>query len=503
MIEAYNSNHRYDFICISETYLDSSVPADDKELAMEGYNLIRADHPNNVKKDGVCICYKESIAVQVIDISYLSECILCEVTVDNKKGYIAVLYRSPSQTSTAFNNFLINFEKLLQEINTFKPDFSLILGDFNARSKSWWKNDINTIEGTKLDSVTTSYGLQQLITQPTHLLADSSSCIDLIFTDQPSLIVDCGVHPSLHPNCHHQIVYCKLDLKIIYPPPYQGYVWDFKRARIDSIRKAIKMVDWNFMFLNKNVHEQVSILNTTLMNIFSNYVPNKYITVDDKDPSWMTEAIKTKINSEKSLSKSKNFIQLQNLAIDISELISVRKEEYYDNLSKKLNDPNTSAKTYWSILKSFYKGTKVSLIPPLLLNNKIVSDFTEKANIFNDFYASQCTPINNSSKLPSRRSFKTNNRLLTLNINKGDILKIIRNLNANKAHGHDEISIRMLKICDSVITEPLSIIFKNCIYCGVFPDTWKMSHIIPAHKKMINVLLITIVQCLFYLFVDL
>ena len=75
---------------------------------------------------------------------------------------------------------------------------------------------------------------------------------------------------------------------MIYPPPYQRYVWDFKRARTDSIRKAIKMVDWNFMFLNKNVHEQVLILKTTLMNIFSNYVPNKYITVDDKDPPWMT-----------------------------------------------------------------------------------------------------------------------------------------------------------------------------------------------------------------------
>ena len=68
-------------------------------------------------------------------------------------------------------------------------------------------------------------------------------------------------------------------------------------------------------------------------------------------------------------------------------------------------------------------------------------------------------------------------------LRKDDILKIIRKLNVSKAHGHDDISIRMLKICDSVITEPLSIIFKNCIDCGVFPDTWKMSHIIPAHKK--------------------
>ena len=209
MIEAYNSNHKYDFICISETYLDSSVSDDDKELAMKGYNFIRADHPSNVKKGGVGIYYKESIAVQIININFLSECLLCEVTVNNKKGYIAVLYRSPSQTNTVFNDFLSNFEKLLQELSALNPDFSIILGDFNARSKSWWKSDINTIEGTKIDSVTTSYGLQQLITQPTHLLANSSYCIDLIFTDQPSLITDCGIHPSLNPNYHHQVVSCK------------------------------------------------------------------------------------------------------------------------------------------------------------------------------------------------------------------------------------------------------------------------------------------------------
>ena len=152
------------------------------------------------------------------------------MNVNNKKGYTAVLYRSPSQTNTVFNDFLSNFEKLLQELSALNPDFSIILGDFNARSKSWWKSDINTIEGTKIDSVTISYGSQQLITQPTHLLANYSSCIDLIFTDEPSLIVDCGIHPSPHPNRHHQIVYCKLDPKTVYPPPYQRLVWDFKRA---------------------------------------------------------------------------------------------------------------------------------------------------------------------------------------------------------------------------------------------------------------------------------
>ena len=85
-------------------------------------------------------------------------------------------------------------------------------------------------------------------------------------------------------------------------------MWDFKRASISSIRKAIRMINWQFMFWNKNTHEQVAIFNDTLMNIlFStnipNYIPNKYVTIDDRDPPWMTEKIKNKINLKRSLSK--------------------------------------------------------------------------------------------------------------------------------------------------------------------------------------------------------
>ena len=74
-------------------------------------------------------------------------------------------------------------------------------------------------------------------------------------------------------------------------------MWDFKRASISSIRKAIKMVNWQFMFWNKNTHEQFAIFNDLLMNILfptniPNYIPNKYVTIDDRDPAWMTEKIK-------------------------------------------------------------------------------------------------------------------------------------------------------------------------------------------------------------------
>ena len=102
----------------------------------------------------------------------------------------------------------------------------------------------------------------------------------------------------------------------------------------------------------------------------------------------------------------------------ISTLILERKEKYYHDLYMKLNGPKTSAKTYWSILKSFYNDSKIPLLHPLLVNNKIVSDFTEMANIFDDFFATQCTHLSNNSVLPSAIYFKTQSRYLLLILKK-------------------------------------------------------------------------------------
>ena len=52
-----------------------------------------------------------------------------------------------------------------------------------------------------------------------------TSLIDLVYTFLPNLVVTLGKHPSLHPNCHHQIVYIKFNLKINYPPPHNWEVW--------------------------------------------------------------------------------------------------------------------------------------------------------------------------------------------------------------------------------------------------------------------------------------
>ena len=137
-------------------------------------------------------------------------------------------------------------------------------------------------------------------------------------------------------------------------------------------------------------------------------------------------------------------------------------------------DPTTSPRVYWSILKTILNNKKIPCIPPIYHNNNYITDFKEKAQIFNDFFAKQCTLVENSSKLPTNSFKRTNNLLSTISFTKDDkimikVAKIIKNLNPNKAHGFDMISIRMLKICGDSILKPLELIFKSCIESGKFP----------------------------------
>ena len=220
-------------------------------------------------------------------------------------------------------------------------------------------------------------------------------------------------------------------------------------------------------------------------------MPNKYITIDDKDPVWMNETIKLKIKAKDNMYKKyiqngrfeSDFVLLETLRTELNELVSTTKALYYEIIGKKLNDPLLQPKTYWSILKTFYNGKKIPLIPPLLVDDKFVTDMKTKANIFNKFFAEQCIPLKNDSKRSSNQIFLTQSRLSSLDFSEDEILKIIRALNIHKTHGHDDISIRMIKICDKSLLKPLIILFQNSTKSSHYPDNWKKSNIIPVHKK--------------------
>ena len=108
--------------------------------------------------------------------------------------------------------------------------------------------------------------------------------------------------------------------------------------------------------------------------------------------------------------------------------------------------------------------------------------YKAKAIEFANFFSNQCKLIVNDSILPIF-SYLTDERLAHIPFTDEEILLLIRSLNANKYKGPDDISARMLLLCNDTIVKPLKLIFTNILCTGVYPELWKRANVTPIHKK--------------------
>ena len=178
LLKPYIAIHKYDVVCLSETYLNASISNDDDSLDVSGHNLFRTDHPSNTNRGGVCIYYRNSLSFKTFGIHCLQECINFEIMIEGKLCRFVSLYRAQNQSQDDFESFANNFELNIDAVTANNLFLTVVLGDLNIKSNLWFKGDKASYEGSKIDAITSLFGLQHLIYEPTHFVADSSSCID-------------------------------------------------------------------------------------------------------------------------------------------------------------------------------------------------------------------------------------------------------------------------------------------------------------------------------------
>ena len=202
-IEAHNSIFNYDFISIFETCLNDS--AELPETLIGEYIFV----PANTRHGGVALFDENYLPVIVRNDLSFDELIIVELKCGQKllffPFYIEILL-----PTTPFQNLKPSWQilKLYTQIKAEKPLATFFTGDFNAHPQLCWPDGDTTPEGSELEDLFTLLGLSQLISEPTNFEPHKNpSCIDLIITDQPNLILDSGTRPLLDPYCHHQIIY--------------------------------------------------------------------------------------------------------------------------------------------------------------------------------------------------------------------------------------------------------------------------------------------------------
>ena len=493
LLEAHNTVFNYDIISLCETSLNAEISV--PENALPGYIYHPLNNPDGSRNGGVGIFYKDSLPLRIRSDLSFDECLVSELIFGHKKIFFTVFYRNPKHdvNSVGFLDFVTNFENLCTAIKREKPYAMFFAGDVNGHTQAWYpEGDTNPV-GAKLEEMFSEQSLHQIITEPTHYFRDdcNPSCIDIILTDQPNLVMNSGVRPTLDPTVKHQMTFCKLNFKIPPPPKYKRKIWHFSRAQTQQIERSVSEFPWSEHLEHlQNPSQQVDLLNKTIINIMYNFIPSEEIVVRPSDPPWFNRNIRHCLKKHNKIYRKyikngaspEDKILWEKSKSDVSTAILTAKEAYLKQQGAKLADPSTSSKAYWKILNSFLNKCKIPRIPPLFVEGNFITNCKEKASTFNKYFAAQCTPFQTDSVLPGL-VYHTSSRLSFFEITLDDVSDIIKVLDVNKAHGPDNISVKMIKLCGDGICVPLRIIFRTIMETGTFPDQWKEANVTPVHKK--------------------
>ena len=168
----------------------------------------------------------------------------------------------------------------------------------------------------------------------------------------------------------------------------------------------------------------------------SNFVPNETKRFVPRDPPWINKPLKRMLNRKNRLHKNykrHGYREEDKARLEYFFVLAVEnaKLSYLTDLGNKVNDSNTSQKSYWKIINRVMNKCRAPKIPPLLVNNVFILNCRDKAKLFNDFSTDQCRLITNSSTLPTF-NFLTDKRIDKILIRRDEIVSLVRHLNPFK-----------------------------------------------------------------------
>lgn len=466
--------HKPDILALNETWLkegqDLCAPK------VPGYVLKLSPRPGGRKGGGVGFYIRRGLNARVREHPDSAlEQLWLEVR-PRGMGRIAVgtAYRPDSSSKTRVPTG-VAIDALSESISSFgECSLVCVMTDFNV--------DLLKPSLTPAPEVLTFFqqqNLTNLVNEPTRVVENSATLLDLIITDNPQLFRNLSVHhnPSLS---DHAMVLVDLAIKIPKEPPQ--YVWTRVLSKIDekNFLQDLKEQPWSEILKYDDVEIMTSHFNDLLTCIFDKHSPLKRIRINQRPRPWLTDVVKhmmflrdkawSKALATKTERHRRYFKDLKNL---VNSAIKSEKRAYFNFfVNNNLDNP----KQMWKHLKQTAGVSGNAALPSI---PKVLND-PEKINSFFLDVPGDARADNKLVEFFKENKF-TESQFSIDNCSEEEVAKIINSINTN-ASGHDLISIGMIRMTLVVTLPIITRIINKSITSKKIPDTWKIAKVIPLPK---------------------
>ena len=488
-----NSNHIH-ILCATETKLDSTVHP--SLYTMSSFSSPFTRHRTR-HGGGVAIYVRDNLASsRITELEFEdTECLWIKIRVQNETIIICCVYFPPNQNSTQLKCFLDNLSDSVMQAQTHLPSSITIVGDFNVGNiylKPEFNNQHSGITHHDILFQDTMFGLNltQLIHEPTRITTTTANLRDLIIVSDEQNVSAYGLL-SPFSQIDHIPTYIRLNYTTINKAPFTKEVWDYHRINIDAFIHILAHKNWDDI-LNNEIDEATQLLTEFILDAASYCIPKIQIHVKRNDKPWVTRALKREIGKRNRLFKS---AKRSNVERDwniwkeqrrfVTDMNRRLKTKHIQNQVHRLIENKLNPKKYHDILKTIVGRERKSCIPPALVdtNGQIYEDDADKANILNNYFASQSQDMFPDKQVPycvPDREVPVINDII---ITEEEVFKQLKLLNINKSSGSDGIPNKILKMIAIFVKEPLTKLFNKSLNNGKYPSVWKHAKITPIFKN--------------------
>lgn len=463
-----------DIICVSETWLNSSIQ--DGEVIDNIYNLFRKDRDHNTSErkrgGGVLIAIKKNIAAELIEtdndnIEQIFVKVKCKVGV----VIIGCVYIPPLSSLDIYNSHINTISYLQEKYDKCKM---IIIGDYNLPSSHPLTNCENLLYSRMILHNCQQYNI---------IKNKNDNMLDLCFSSTDIRVKK--AEPLTNEDKYHPALKIKLDIQINLKqnntPSYS-----FRNADYQGLNGFFLSTNWVQLYMIDTIEDKINWFYNLVNEGIAQYVPI-YSKRNSKYPYWFSNELINKIKEKNEAhSKYKKF-KSRHFYETFRNLRNVCKKlnnECYDTyLTKTEVKIKTDATKFWGYIKN--KRRNEADIPSTMnWNGTTASNGKAVSNLFASFFKSIYNVDVNDFSCPANPNENNNQDmdLSELHVTYDDVYKQLRKLNHRKGAGPDGIPNILLKKCAAGLAEPITHLFDVSLRSGVFPAAWKMSFISPIHK---------------------
>lgn len=400
------------------------------------------------------------------------ECIGVEATIMNKKSLFLCIYRSPSANINMFIDALTDMFALAYE-KKFHGIF--VFGDFNLDLFKF--NDIHVQEFCNLMY---SYSLSPLTTKPTRVTDTTTTLIDHIWSSQAD--TNTGNFIINTEISDHYPVISQFSTTVSHKPIvfYKRIINDFT---LNTFKEDLSKVNWNNVTQCSCPEESFNIFLHEFNTLYHKHFVVKKHCLNNKHiiSPYITSALKKSITEKNRLARLANKWPItyretyRRYRNNLTKTLRAAKNDYYKNkLRNKQGDP----KAHWQIINNLL-GRANNVHPTITLDPPC----DNTANVFNEHFIN----IGNTQTDASDNYLRYLNQPPAFSMymtptNTNEVMNYLKELKS-ESPGFDEISPKVLKFTNNILTIPLTHIINLTIKQGIFPQHLKKAKVIPIFKS--------------------